>query len=115
MVNWLKTTALNWLIVAAVLWFIPKYLHGIVVEDFSTALLVSFVLGCLLSTVKPVLKWMLFPIHALSLGSFSIVLNVLCLFICALFLAGFQITNPMDGILLSLSITLATIGVKLVL
>lgn len=115
MLNWLKSLAINWLIVALVLWFSPQLLRGISLADFQTALVVSFTLGVLLSTLKPVLKWLLFPVHFLSLGLFSIGINILCLFIAGLFLPGFEITQINDGVLLSLGITLATIVVKIVL
>ncbi|HEY5383450.1 MAG TPA: phage holin family protein, partial [Candidatus Paceibacterota bacterium] len=73
---------------AVTLLLISRYIPGILVESFYTALIVSLIWGILGLTVRPVLKILTLPINILTLGLFSFVLNALLFWFLATFIAG---------------------------
>ena len=76
---------------AVTLLLISRYIPGILVESFYTALIVSLIWGILGLTVRPVLKILTLPINILTLGLFSFVLNALLFWFLATFIAGFHV------------------------
>jgi putative membrane protein len=77
--------------IAVTLLLISKYVPGILVESFYTAVVVAVVWGILGLTVKPVLKLLTLPINILTLGLFSFVLNALLFWLLATFIKGFHV------------------------
>jgi putative membrane protein len=84
---------IRYLIIAAVVMVIPRYLKGISVDGFTTALWVALTMGFLNSFVKPILKIISFPITFLTLGLFSLVITVGMVYLVELYIPGFKVTG----------------------
>ncbi len=90
-----------------------SYLLGIGVPvDFTyeTALLafqVSFVLGILNLTLKPILKVITIPFHILTFGLFGFVLNGFIVYLVSRVLPNFVIPSLIQGIYFSFFFTLS--------
>ena len=78
---------------AAAILLIARYIPGISVADFTTAVLVALVWGLIGLTVKPILKLLTLPITILTLGLFSLVLNALLFWLVAVFVPGFTVAG----------------------
>jgi putative membrane protein len=81
---------------------------GVSVASFGTALLVAFVLSILNLIVKPILIFLTLPINILTLGLFSIVINIIILAMAAAIVRGFTIDGFLAGLLFVLVLSLVT-------
>jgi putative membrane protein len=61
------------------------------IRDFPTALIAALLLGLINSTIRPILKFLTFPLTLLTLGLSSLGINALCLGFVASQVPGFQI------------------------
>lgn len=99
-------------ILSAVAVFIAAYIvPGVNIDSFGTALIVALVLGLLNAFVKPILTLLTLPINIVTLGLFSIVINILLLYLASSIVSGFTITSLLSAILFG--IILALIGLVL--
>jgi putative membrane protein len=60
-------------------------------DYFVTAPIAALLLGLINSTVRPVLKFLTFPLTILTFGLSSLAINVLCLMFVSWYVPGFQI------------------------
>lgn len=97
---------IRYIIIACVVLIIPRYLKGITVDGFTTALLVALAMGFLNSFVKPVLKIISFPITFMTLGLFSLVITVGMVYLVELYVPGFQVSGFIAPLIFSLLIGL---------
>lgn len=88
--NLLKPIIVTGLTLLALAWFLPtvNYL------DWSTLLIASVVLTLLQKIARPVLNILLLPINIVTLGLFSVVINVSLLWLATYLVPGFSI-EPM--------------------
>lgn len=86
---------LRWLIAAASVLFAAYIIPGIHVDNFTTALMATFVLGILSITIKPIVKVITFPLSLITLGLFSLIVNAFFFWLVARIVQGFTV----DGIL----------------
>lgn len=75
-------------------------------ETILLAVQVSIALGILNLTVKPVIKIITIPLHFLSFGLFSFVINGFLVYAVSKFLPDFHIPNLVQGIYFSLFFTI---------
>ena len=97
---------IRYIIIACVVLIIPRYLKGIAVDGFTTALLVALAMGFLNSFVKPVLKIISLPITFMTLGLFSLVITVGMVYLVELYIPGFQVSGFIAPLIFSLLIGL---------
>lgn len=64
---------------AAAVYLASRWVSGITVDDFWTAILVGFVLAILNAIIKPILQLISFPLIILTLGLFLVVINAVLL------------------------------------
>jgi len=83
----------NVLVTAITLLLISRYVDGIVIASFYTAVIVAVVWGILGLTVRPVLKLLTLPINIITFGLFSFVLNALIFWFLATFIKGFSVAG----------------------
>lgn len=81
------------IITGASLWVLSYVLPTITVSDWTALLLASIVMVVLNSFVKPILKLLFLPINIVTLGLFSIVINVVLLWLVTYLVPGFDISN----------------------
>ncbi|MBP6924087.1 MAG: phage holin family protein [Candidatus Pacebacteria bacterium] len=72
---------------------IAKFIPGIMVSDFYTALIAAVILGILNAVVKPVLVLLTLPITLLTLGLFTLVINAVLFIFAASFIEGFSVES----------------------
>jgi putative membrane protein len=67
---------------------LPGQFH---LKDIPTAIIAALLLGLINSTIRPILKFLTFPLTLLTLGLSSLGINALCLGFVASQVPGFQI------------------------
>ena len=111
----MKSFIIRYIFIACVILVIPRYLKGISVDGFTTALLVALAMGFVNSFVKPVLKFLSFPITFFTLGLFSLVISVALVYLVAAYVPGFTVSGFIAPLLFSFSVSLSTSFVGLFL
>ncbi len=81
------------LITALLVMAIAYLMKGVVVEQFTTALIVAIVLALLNFFVKPILVLFTFPITVITLGLFLLVINAIIILLCDHFVDGFNVSS----------------------
>jgi putative membrane protein len=81
---------------------------GIRVEDLTTALVFSIILGILNVLVKPFLVILTLPVNILTLGLFTIVINAFMVILTASLMNGFYVESFWSAVLFS--IVLSVVG-----
>ncbi len=76
---------------ALALLLVSKFLRGIRVDDFLSAILAALVIGILNALVRPVLLLLTLPLNILTLGLFTFVINAIILWLTAIAVPGFGI------------------------
>lgn len=85
----LKPLISSALTIAVLAWAIPTVSY----QNITTLILASFVLTLLQKIAKPVLKILFLPINVVTLGLFSLVINVFILWLATYLVPGFRIEN----------------------
>ncbi len=106
---------IRYLIIAILIVGIPNYLKGIYVDGYTTAILVAFVLGFLNAVIKPILKIISLPITIITLGLFSLVINVAIVYFAAGIIDGFSISGFITPLLFSFAIGLTNSILEIIL
>jgi putative membrane protein len=98
------------LLLQALAVFITGYLlqAGVVVGNFTTALLVAVVLGIANILVKPIIFLLTLPLNILTLGLFTFIINGLIILLVSNLVSGFYVKNIWWAILFSLVLSLVS-------
>ena len=99
---------IKYLLLAVAVMFGAKYLTGIKVDSFQTSLLVALAMGFVNTFVKPVVKLLSFPITLMTLGVFSLVINIVLVYVVAHFVQGFTVTGFVPPLLFSFGISIVS-------
>lgn len=68
-------------------------MQGVKVTDLARALIASFVLALLNSTLGAVLDTLTYPVRFVTLGLFSLVVDAAVIMVASYFLKGFEVRN----------------------
>ena len=72
--------------------FVTGYiLPGVHIEGWTTALILSIVLGLINAFIKPILLLLTLPINILTLGLFTFVIMALCVLLASAIVPGFKV------------------------
>lgn len=96
------------LISAVAVFIASRFIPGIHVSDFGTALIVAIVLGLLNAFLKPILVFLTIPITILTLGLFYLVINVLMVYLAAYLVGGFSVSGFIAALLFSIVVSFVT-------
>jgi putative membrane protein len=96
------------LINAVAVFIASRFISGVTVDTYWTAIVVAIVLGLLNTFVKPVLTLLTIPITVLTLGLFLIVINVLIVYLASYLVDGFYVSNFIAAILFSLVVSIVS-------
>lgn len=94
------------LITAALVVLISRFMPGVHVASFTTALFVAIVLGLLNIFIKPILVILTLPVTILSLGLFLLVINALMILLCSNIVGGFGVDSFWIALLFSVILSL---------
>jgi putative membrane protein len=78
---------IRWLISAAALMIVARFVPGFYVRGFGWALIAALVIGLINATLGTLMKILTFPLTVVTLGLFLIVINAVMLKVAAFFLA----------------------------
>lgn len=99
--------ALIGLIISGIVVMISAYIvPGVIVPSFVSALAVAVILGLLNMFVKPILLLLTLPINILTLGLFTVVINVLMIYLASAIVPGFKVDNFLSALLFGLLVGL---------
>lgn len=82
--------------------------QGFYISDIRTAIIAAIVIGVINTFIKPIIHLISLPITLLTLGLFSIVINILLLLLAAEITPGFQITSIFSAIIGSLVLSVVS-------
>lgn len=96
------------LVLAILAWFFPS----ISFANWLTLIIASLVVTVLFSLIRPILKIIFLPVNIVTLGFFSVILNVLLLWLATYLVPGFIIQPTIIfGIALNAFFTLVLVSV----
>ncbi|WP_395043959.1 phage holin family protein [Flavobacterium sp.] len=95
------------LITALLVMAIAYLMKGVVVDQFTTALIVAIVLALLNFFVKPILVLFTFPITIITLGLFLLVINAIIILLCDHFVDGFNVSSFWTALFFSIVLSIS--------
>jgi putative membrane protein len=87
---------------------IAKYLPGVQLNSYQSALLVAIVLAFLNAIVKPILTILTIPITIFSLGLFLLVINAFIIIFAEKLVDGFKVDGFWTALIFSLTLSIST-------
>lgn len=97
---------IKWLIFSIAIYAAAYLLQpGIMVADFTTALVAAVVLGLINAVIAPILLILTLPINILTLGLFTFVLNALLVMLAGNLIPGFTVAGFWYALLFSLIVS----------
>jgi putative membrane protein len=90
---------IDWLVGAAALWATTQVIPGVQVAGTRELFIAALVIGLVNAIIRPILRFLTFPITVLTLGLFYFVLNGLMLYLAAALTPGFEISGIVTAIL----------------
>ncbi len=87
---------------AAAVLILAEFLPGVAVNDYTSAIIVAFVLSILNAVVKPILIVLTFPVTVVSFGLFLLVINASIILLADYFVSGFSVTGWFWALIFSL-------------
>lgn len=94
------------LLTAVVVVFLAKFLPGVAVAGYLTAIIVALVLALLNLIVKPILILFTLPVTILTLGLFLLVINAVIILLADAFVGGFDVDGFWIALLFSLLLSI---------
>lgn len=80
---------------------LAKFLPGVFVDSYVTAIIVAIVLSLLNFLVKPILVILTLPITIITLGIFLLFINGIIILLADYFIAGFEVSSIWWALLFS--------------
>ena len=100
------TFILRILLTAVVVVFLSKFLPGVAVAGYITAILVALVLALLNLIVKPILVLFTLPVTLITFGLFLLVINAIIILLADAFVGGFDVDGFWIALLFSLLLSI---------
>lgn len=95
-------TIIKLLLTALAVVILSKFLPGVQVAGFGSAIILAIVLAILNALVKPILVLLTLPITVITLGLFLLVINAIIILLAAEFLSSFSVSGFWTALLFSL-------------
>lgn len=96
------------LITAVVAFFLQRFLSGVHIDNFTSAIIFAVVLGLLNLIVKPILSILTLPINLLTLGLFSLVINAVIILLADYLMDSFEVDGFLWALIFSVVLSLIT-------
>ncbi len=90
------------LLTAVAVFLIARFLPGVSVAGYGTAIIVAVVLALLNLIVKPILVLLTLPVTILTLGLFLLVINAIIILLADSFVSGFGVDGFWIALIFSL-------------
>jgi putative membrane protein len=105
----------HWVFSALCILLVARFVPGIVVRGFGTALLAAVIIGFVNGTIGLLLKILTFPLIVLTFGIFWIIINALMLKFASLLVPGFSVQGFAPAIWGAIILSLLNIAIRQVL
>jgi putative membrane protein len=102
----------HWVLSALCILLVARFVPGIVVSGFGTALLAAVIIGFVNGTIGLLLKILTFPLIILTFGIFWIIINALMLKFASLFVPGFYVQGFAPAFWGAIILSLLNIAVR---
>ena len=100
---------IHWIVTSAILLGMPYVFPGkITVANIWVAIIAAFVLGIVNTIIRPIIKFLAFPITFLILGLFTFVINAFTVLLTSWIVPGFAVAHFWWALLLS--VIISTVG-----
>lgn len=108
-------TLVRWLLLALALLLVANLYPGVVLKNFTSALIAAAVLGLFNTLLRPLLVLLTLPVTLVSLGLFLFVINALMFWAAAGVLDGFAVTGFWAALIGSLIYSLCGMVIDVVI
>jgi putative membrane protein len=105
----------HWVLSALCILLVARFVPGITVSGFGTALLAAVIIGFVNGTIGFLLKILTFPLIVLTFGIFWIIINALMLKFASLFVPGFYVQGFAPAIWGAIILSLLNVAIRQVL
>lgn len=105
----------HWILSALCILLVARFVPGIVVRGFGTALLAAIIIGFVNGTIGLLLKILTFPLIVVTFGIFWIVINALMLKFASFFVPGFHVEGFGPAFWGAIILSLLNIAIRQVL
>jgi putative membrane protein len=99
---------IHWIVTSAIFIGAPYVFSGITVANVWVAITAAFVLGVVNTIIRPIFKFLAFPITFLTFGLFTFAVNAFMVLLTSSIVPGFAVAN--FGWALLLSAIISTVG-----
>ncbi len=104
---------IHFLITAAVIYYIPKYIPGIQVDTFAASIIFAIFLAALNLVFGTILRIITFPLRLLTLGLFGFVIWGILIYVADQLVPGVTITGIVPLAILTVVLTCLSFVLKL--
>lgn len=99
---------INLLIYSVAVYATAQILPGVTLSNFSTAIVVTIILGLVNTFLKPIFLLLTLPVSIVTLGLFTFVINALMVIIVDMLISGFEVRDFWWALIFSLVLSLVT-------
>lgn len=93
------------LVTAILVVLLAKFLPGVHVTSYTTAIIVAIVLGLLNIFFKPIMVLLTLPVTIITLGLFLLVINAIIILLCSEIVGGFTVDSFWIAMLFSVCLS----------
>jgi putative membrane protein len=90
---------LRLIVTAIVFYFLPRFVHGIHVDNATSAIIAALIFGIVNAVVRPIVLLLTLPATILTLGLFVIIVNALMFWLTAWIAPGFRVDGFMPALI----------------
>jgi putative membrane protein len=105
----------HWVLSALCLLLVARFVPGIVVSGFFSALIAAVVIGLVNATLGFFLKIITFPLTIITFGIFWLLINAMMLKFASLFVPGFEVRGLWPAFVGGLILSLLNMAVRALL
>ncbi len=102
----------KWVALALALMFTAWVVPGIIVSNFTTAMIAAVAIALVNTVIKPVLVFLTLPINILTLGISILLLNAVLFLFVAYLVPGVEVDGFWSAFLGALIISILSIGIS---
>ncbi|ANH59229.1 phage holin family protein [Dokdonia donghaensis] len=99
-------TIIKILLTAVAVVVLSKFLPGVAVDGFVTAIIVAVVLALLKFIVRPILVILTLPVTIVTFGLFLFIINAIIILIADYFVGGFSVSGVWIALLFSILLSI---------
>ncbi|MDE0598080.1 MAG: phage holin family protein [Dokdonia donghaensis] len=99
-------TIIKILLTAVAVVVLSKFLPGVTVDGFVTAIIVAVVLALLKFIVRPILVILTLPVTIITFGLFLFIINAIIILIADYFVGGFSVSGVWIALLFSILLSI---------